>query len=884
MASTTAASTKKPKNESDRLRALQRLQVLDTPAEEAFDALTQLTADIFNVPIALVSLVDAERQWFKSRHGVCVEETARDISFCTNVVNSEAPLVVNDATLDPRFADSPLVINDPHLVFYAGVPLREPNGYVIGTLCINDTQARTFSDDELSRLTLLGKQAEQLIKIYDNKQSLKQQQQRTDHMRANYQAIAEGSAAGIVKINQRGTILEINRYLSIMLGYSADELIGSNVKVLMPGRWAHEHDCYLTNYINTGEQQIIGKGREVEALHKDGHPIPVHLSVAEVEHDHSDRHFIGILSDLSEIHFFREQERFERELLYVLHDGLTDYRALLSGNTLWTFLEEALKRLTESKYALIGEVVANDANEPTLKIHAITDLSWNDDSRNLMQDLVAGNMMLSRPDTMLGKVFAGGEIIRNNDMIKHAAKGALPKGHPQLTCYLGVPIYDNDEVIGMYAIANAKNGYSEELVEALKPFTSTCSLLINLYRQLNQERSFTEELSKAKALAESANQAKTEFLSSMSHELRTPLNAIIGFAQLIQSSKNQDATKRQKHLQQIVKSGQHLLELINEVLDLSRIESGKMNLVLEPIRARDVITEVIDLITPLAEAQGINIILPPNKPCEQTFLGDYVRVKQVLINLLNNAVKYNRPNGTIHLRCYHHEGTFGISIKDSGIGIDPERIPELFKPFNRLGAEASSVEGTGVGLALSHKLVRLMGGKIGVESSLHNGSEFWVEFPSNYNAETEQPTPTNGAVISVGELFKQASITILYIHNDSETYNTIMKSCRFQNDITLLGTSSVEQGIEMACSESPTIILIDIELVKVDGFDVLAILKRNPLTRAVNVVALSSQNKGAGSSTHDTESATHFLHKPVDGKTIIASLAAVLKEGSRDVQ
>ena len=429
--------------------------------------------------------------------------------------------------------------------------------------------------------------------------------QQSNATNARYAAIIESAAAGIIRIDGCGRILQLNDSALRMLGYTRDEVLGRNVKMLMPQQWASQHDNYLSAYQTTGEKHIIGSGREVAAQHKDGTRIPVHLAVSEVHNAGNasvpaSREFIGILSDLRAVAAARKREQQERALLQVLHRGLTDYHALLSGNTLWEFLKEALKDLTQSEYALIGEVIDKNGI-PALKVHAISDLAWNAQAPRLRN----GDLLLKGRHSLLGQVFADGKTVLSNDMLVDSRDGALPAGYPPLQRYLGVPIVDRGVVIGMYAIANAKQDYDEALVEWLQPFNSTCALLINLYRQLNEQQRFTEELKDARDVAERSNQAKTDFLSSMSHELRTPLNAILGFAQLLGNGKQPLSERQQRQVEQILRSGNHLLNLINEVLDFARIESGHMQVSLEPIQLKEVIDDTLDIVRALASAQNI---------------------------------------------------------------------------------------------------------------------------------------------------------------------------------------------------------------------------------------------------------------------------------------
>lgn len=871
-----------PANESARLAALHRLEILDTPQDEAFDHLTRLAADLIGAPVALVSLVDRDRLWFKSRFGLQITEVSRENSFCDRVVQSSTLLVVEDTLQDPVFCHHPLVTAEPYVRFYACAPIFTENNLVLGSLSVLDYQPRVLDQHARESLQLLAQQAGNLIQLHRQSLDLAEEARKTSFSNARYEAIIQGAAAGIVRIDGYGRILELNRFTCDMLGYTEAELIGQNVKVLMPARWGDSHDGYLEHYQRTGEAHVIGKGREVEALHRDGYSIPVHLAVSEVGHgvnqsDRQNREFIGILSDLRDVYEARVREEQERSLLKVLHRGLTDYHALLSGNTLWSFLKDALCSLTGSDYALIGEVEHRN-RQPVLKIHAITDLSWSDESRHLMQQLVSGDMVLSNQTSLLGRVFAGGEVVLNNDMAASGRDSALPHGHPALYRYLGVPITDRGEVIGMYAIANAAEPYSGRLAQWLEPFTSTCALLINLYRQLSEQQRFTEELRLAKEQAENASQAKTEFLSSMSHELRTPLNSILGFAQLLQNSRQPLSDRQQKHTDQIVRSGRHLLSLINEVLDLARIEAGQMQLSLEAISVKDVVEDAIAIIAPLAAQQGITMDLPRQDHCQASLMGDYTRVKQVLINLLNNAIKYNKERGSLTVKCQQVGDRYRISVVDTGIGIPENRLSELFQPFNRLGAESGSIEGTGVGLALTRKLIHLMQGEMGVSSVEGQGSEFWFELPI---AEVVQKQDSALLEVATGSSGKKRH-RILYIEDNPANQRLLQDLFEETDDAALQCVHTAELGIELACSEIPDLILMDIDLPGMDGFQAQQLLKYNPLTSHIPVFGVS-----AGASSRDIRRAreagfTDYMTKPLDLMVFLNRVREILE--NRDVE
>lgn len=866
--------------ETQRLEALRNLQILDTEAGPAFDNLTQVAASLFNVPMVLVSLVDERRQWFKSRVGVIFSELPRQGSFCTYAIESDSLFVVEDALLDERFVNSPLVQGPPYIRFYAGMPIRSEDGFNVGTFCLIGQQPRLLNPAERHHLTLLARQAEQLLYLHYRTIQLAQQTQKSIAINARYAAIIESAAAGIVRIDGCGRILQLNDSALAMLGYTAEEVLGRNVKMLMPEHWAMHHDGYLADYQRTGIKNVIGIGREVAAQHKNGTHIPVHLAVSEVQSEgagfaQGSREFIGILSDLRAVAAAREREQQERALLQVLHRGLTDYHALLSGNTLWQFLKEALKELTQSEYALIGEVIQREG-VPALKVHAISDLAWNEPTRQLMQKLRDGEMFLSSPSSMLGQVFAGGQTVLSNDMLADVRGGALPEGHPVLHRYLGVPIIDRGKVIGMYAIANAAQDYDESLIEWLKPFNSTCALLINLYRQLNEQQRFTEELEAARDLAEHSSKAKTDFLSSMSHELRTPLNAILGFAQLLGNGKQPLSERQQRQTEQILRSGQHLLSLINEVLDLARIESGHTQVSLEPIKLQEVIDDSIELVRELADKQGIRLQVECDSEQDCFVLADYTRLKQILINLLSNAIKYNRPEGLVTLACQQGKDLLQISISDTGCGIAAEHLEMLFEPFNRLGAENSSIEGTGVGLALTRKLARLMQTDIAVQSTVGEGSIFTFDLPLAVQLVLSSPAAASAPTDVTPAAALAKKYQLLYIEDNPENQRLMEALCSEMDAVQLRCVASAEAGFELACSEQPDLILLDIDLPGMNGFQVGRMLKNNPLTSKIPLLAVS-----ASCAAHDKQQASDlgfagFYRKPFNLEALTLHIQQLL--------
>jgi PAS domain S-box-containing protein len=348
------------------------------------------------------------------------------------------------------------------------------------------------------------------------------------------------------------------------------------------------------------------------------------------------------------------------------------------------------------------------------------------------------------------------------------------------------------------------------------------------------------ELHKAMSIAEKANLAKSDFLSSMSHELRTPLGAILGFAQLMESGSPQPTPSQKRSIDQILKAGWYLLDLINEVLDLALIESGKLSVSPEPVSLADVMLECQTMIEPQAQGRGIRASFPRlDNP--YYVKADRTRVKQVLINLLSNAIKYNRAGGTVLVACVvSTPGRVRISVEDSGEGLSSADIAQLFQPFNRLGRAANVEEGTGIGLVVCKRLVELMGGVIGVESTVGRGSVFWIELnlttePHRAAIAAEVETVAREKAPSPEQLHK-----LLYVEDNPANLMLVEDLVARRPDIHLLTAKDGNRGIEIARTMRPDVILMDINLPGISGIQALRILADDPLTAHIPVVALSA--------------------------------------------
>ncbi len=387
----------------------------------------------------------------------------------------------------------------------------------------------------------------------------------------------------------------------------------------------------------------------------------------------------------------------------------------------------------------------------------------------------------------------------------------------------------------------------------------------------------THELEIEKSNAEKANQAKTDFLSQMSHELRTPLNAILGFSQLLELDSEKTIGPTQiKNIQHITHAGEHLLCLINEILDLSRIESGQLETANEPIDVNQVLREACQMIQPLADKSGITLNYSETENSNLYVLGDFIRVKQVLTNILSNAVKYNKTNGRIDLQLKSEQNHVTFIIRDTGSGIPSEQINKIFEPFYRLEEHQNRIQGTGIGLPISKRLVNNMGGEIYLESQLNVGSTFFIKL-NRCNLPEKSDTLEKQKISVPKEPAPSQDQSILYIEDNPINTDLVKNILSQYFSLSFYSAQGAQEGIDLAVKHKPDIVLMDIQMPGMDGFEAFKILQNSQETKAIPVIALSANAMETSIQKAMKMGFHSYITKPLDIPIFLKTIRNLLK-------
>ena len=848
-----------PPNEDARLAALHQYYVLDTAPEAVFDELTQLAAQICRTPAAALTFIDRERQWHKSNFGFEITEVDRDLSFCAHTVARGDLLVVADPLHDERFRDNPFVNANPGIRFYAGMPLVTPEGLSVGSLCVFDTVAHEIEPEQLQALRVLGHQVvaqlelrpDYLMEPGDVAASVASQsrQQRLAQSKFDREALRvqqrrnasllQLSLDAIVMMDKEGTIIEWNPAAEAMFGLSRARTLGGNfAEIMVPPTLRPAYRDALARHLQSGENRVLEQRLEVWALNAGGHKFPVELTVARYD-DGAQPTFIASLHDITDRKNAEQaMQRAHAELEQRVAERTAKWSAANTQLQLKIAdLQRAEERLAASAQRLRGVL------ESISDAFVALDAQW----RFTYVNAQALHLMNKTRDELLGRDVAEGFPGARALIFEEGWQQKLEQGQPvTLETYyspwkiwLEIHAYPSEDGLSIY------------------------------FQDISARRADQFALEEATRQADAANAAKSEFIGRISHELRTPLNAILGFGQLLE--KQALTTQQHESVGYILKSGAHLLELINEVLDIARIESGQSEFNVESVAIAPAIAQACALMRPIAAARSIELRLGASTPADQHYVSaDPQRLAQILINLLSNAIKYNFERGEVEVSWATEEPDhIVISVRDSGPGVAAANLPRLFVPFERGTAIDSDIEGTGLGLALTHNLVEAMGGTMRVESALGRGSTFSFALPrasapAMQPRRDETPPETPPASQSAALCY-----SVLCIEDNPSNLRLIELLMATKPEVSLLSAESGAAGLEVALQQRPDLILLDLNLPDMHGSEIFERLQQSDATRDIPVVIVSADATATQIEALRAQGVREYLTKPLDMRRLL---------------
>jgi len=619
---------------------------------------------------------------------------------------------------------------------------------------------------------------------------------------SKYRAIFNKAADGIITTNDKGFITSFNKTAEILFGYKQEDVYKRNISMLVPKSYSEKHDGYLKSYNVSQRSKIIGVGRDVDGLHKDGHTFPLYIAISEYL-DNEKKYFIAVVHDISKV----------KEAQLKLEESKNNFRALVDASFESIVIHDN------------GSIVKVNAN--TLKIFGYTE------------------------EELEGMHFVSTLFTQDSIDV------AQIKANEQL-----------DEAFEVKCVTKNGATFPASMLSRCGELNGQ-TVMFTAIRDITQIKENRDSLKQAKQEAERANKAKSEFISSMSHELRTPLNAVLGFSQLLMMDKGALTEKQLNSVTQIKYGGEHVLSLINDMLDHARIESGRVVINTAEVNLQDVVDECYKLTLPLADKNKIKLNFDSAK--NYMLLCDALRLKQVLLNYLSNAIKYNKNEGEVNLSFTKSEkglNVLRITVSDTGEGLTEKQQQALFKPFERLEAENTNIQGTGIGLSISKKLAELMGGTVGVDSELGKGSQFWLELEliaSESVKDTSVKLSSDEQESAKSTSSENKKTTILYI-DDNPTNVSLLEYLfnAYKAKYSYISATKSDVGVEMANEHRPDLILLDIKMPDMDGYEVLAHLRKNKNTKNIPVVAVSANTMPDDITKGKEAGFIDYLGKPID--------------------
>lgn len=928
--------------EQDRLSALLAQQILDTPAEPAFDAIVACAAAATGAPVSLVSLVDETRQWFKARHGLDATETPRELAFCAHAIAGAGPLVVPDADRDERFQGNPLVDGAPFVKSYLGAPLIDADGHALGTLCAIDHKPRVWTSGEIDEISRLADLVTEVMRL--RAKALAAERLSLEIMALNERLVAERSLFDAVEKlgGIGGWELDLETMLPV---WSAQTCHIHEVPIDYQPTLETAIDFYAPEarpLIADAVARATASGEhydlEIEIITARGNRRWVRTMGRPIFKNGAPVKLVGAFQDITEQRAAMAKRLFDERLQRAKAEIQERFLAG-EARQAFTVALDHLCALTASEYGFIGEI-NSEGGAPVLRTHAITDISWDSATRQFYQERSQTGFEFRNLKTLFGAAMVDAKPVFANSPAHDPRSGGLPSGHPPMTSFLGAPIIVAGEMVAMAGIANRPGGYDEHVLDRIAPLLEVIGTLVTLMRErqrreaseaaLKAAKSAAEDLSaklrlavqagaiglwqyspQSQALAwddamfllygrdpstfggvvedwigsvhpddrdgamadldvsleedtpfrsvfrivrsdgnvrhisahamlsrigsesvmvgantdvtdfvaaveraEAAAEAKSRFLANMSHEIRTPLNGVIGIAGVLAKT---ELTDRQREMAQLIQSsGETLQAVLNDILDMSKIDAGKIELSAIPVCVASEVEVAASLMVVRADEKGIGFTVDIAENARGDFRADPVRLRQIVSNLASNAVKFT-SEGWVRIEALRAaDGAFVIRVRDTGIGFDQEAMKRLFGRFEQADSSITRTHGgSGLGLSIVRALVELMGGSIEVESAPGVGSTFTVTLP--LDPCDSQPDASEAAAPALHPNAPREQDLRVLVAEDNPTNRRVIGLILETIGAKVAFVENGELAVSAVQSERFDVVLMDMQMPVMDG-------------------------------------------------------------------